>query len=116
MTKQEKGLLLELLLLDIRGNWAFKALERACFASEIANELGLDKTINLINGYTNEIFEDGDGRHFRCNFETEGGYEGMEVIHNLTHTFHDKSEEFKKLALEHLTYPENIFDDWEDNK
>ena len=38
----------------------------------------------------------------------------MDSLHNLSHTYRDKSNEFKDIAIEYLTYPEHRFDDWEE--
>ena len=43
MEKKEKTLLLQLILEDLRGNWAYDAPERAIKAGELAKELGLDE-------------------------------------------------------------------------
>jgi hypothetical protein len=107
MSKEEKGLLLEMILRDIRGNWGWQNGDRVGKARELAAELSLDQVINLIDVYDYE-----DGRHFREPFEC-GGYEGMEVIHGLPFTICDKSKEFQDEATLYLTYPEYAFDDYE---
>ena len=38
----------------------------------------------------------------------------MDELHNLKSTYMDKSDEFKFVAEEYLTYPDNRFDDWEE--
>jgi hypothetical protein len=110
MEKNEKMLLLDLLLQDIRGNWGWENNSRTDLALQLANELGLGEHINRINSYLRLDYR--DGRHFRIAFEN-GGYEGMKNHHDLEYTFNDKSEEFRKLALEYLTYPEYRFADIE---
>ena len=37
----------------------------------------------------------------------------MDALHGLTHTYKDKSDDFKVAAEKYLTYPEHRFDDWE---
>jgi hypothetical protein len=115
MTKEEKGLLLQLILEDLRGNWGDDPGHRATEAKVIATELGLAKTRERIDQYFEGAseFGDWDGRHFRCDFIKYGGYYGMETIHNLPKTIKDKSDEFKTAALNILTYPEYRFEDWE---
>jgi hypothetical protein len=124
MNVKEKILLVQLLLEDIRGNWGCgwtgkDALERAVKArdlcEEIASELNDDNYLTLAdscNGYIRYYYEDGDGRWFRAEFPH--GYENMNVLHGLESTYMDKSDEFKSVAEEYLTYPDNRFDDWED--
>ncbi len=124
MNVKEKILLVQLLLEDIRGNWGCgwigkDALERATKArdlcEEIASELNDDNYLTLAdscNGYIRYYYEDGDGRWFRAKFPY--GYENMDVLHGLESTYMDKSDEFKSVAEEYLTYPDNRFDDWED--
>ena len=112
MDKNEKILLLQLILEDIRGNWGFDLEERYEMAIDLAKELELQNFISSINDYI-ECCKEGwnDGRHFRKSFE-RGGYEGMEILHGLTKTITDKSEEFKR-SISILTYPEYRFDDWD---
>lgn len=107
MTQQEKGLLLEMILRDIRGNWGWQNGDRVGKARELATELNLDQVVSLIDAYDYE-----DGRHFREPFE-RGGYEGMEVIHGLPFTICDKSKEFQRESILYLTYPEYAFTDYE---
>lgn len=109
MTKEEKMLLLELLLLDIRGNWGWESENRADLALTLARELGLEKHEKRIEEYLGDGVER-DGRIFRTDFEN-GGYEGMGNIHGLQKTYYDKSEEFKTLVGKYLTYPESLLED-----
>lgn len=111
MSTEEKLLLLELILKDIRGNWGFELEERVDRAIELAKELKLNKFIISIKEYK-ESCKNGidDGRYFRMGQEY-GGYEGMEELHNLSHTIIDKSDEFKS-EIYILTYPDMRFDDW----
>lgn len=110
MTQEEKWLLLQLILQDIRGNWS-DTEDRLNAAMDLASELNATDFINSINLYK-ERCEDGDndGRFFRdC---TEGSYVGLESIHGLKPTICDKSDEFKLEAMV-ITYPDCQFDDWE---
>jgi len=107
MDNKEKGLLLDLILRDIRGNWGWENGNRVGKAMQLATELNFPKTIALINSYDYE-----DGRHFREPF-SNGGYEGMSIVHNLPETITDKSKEFQDEAVKYLTYPDNAFEDWE---
>ena len=126
MGNQEKTLLLELILRDLRGNWN-NPRPRAKKALALAEELELPVYISSIKTYigSSEEYGDWDGRYFRCSTKS-GGYEGMEELHGLYstkkdedgneehyYTFADKSDEFKKEAEAILTYPESRFEDYE---
>ena len=123
MDIKEKILLVQLLLEDIRGNWGWEKAGNHCsraikardLCEEIARELKDDNYLVLFGHCCMYIslWEDGDndGRFFRAEFPE--GYEGMDELHGLTRTFMDKSHEFKSVAEEYLTYPENRFDDWD---
>ena len=114
INKEEKILLLQLILEDIRGNWADFLEERFNKAIEICNELiGELKDVEILKEKIENIdYEDSwfDGRCFRTDYPK--GYQGMDSLHNLEKTFNDKSEDFKK-CCEVLTYPENRFTDKE---
>lgn len=123
MNVKEKILLIQLLLKDIRGNWGWEndngICSRAIKARDLCKELasGLeDERFETLAGccddYIATYFVDGDGRYFRDVFPY--GYENMDVLHGLESTYMDKSNEFKSVAEEYLTYPENRFDDWKD--
>lgn len=111
MSREEKMLLLELILRDIRGNWGWDLEKRVDKALELAKELELDVFIKNIKDYKLEC-EKGydDGRYFRTSYKY-GGYEAMELLHGLCHTIIDKSDKFKS-EINILTYPENRFEDW----
>ena len=112
MDKNEKILLLQLILEDIRGNWGFNLEERYEMALDLAKELKLQNFIDSISNYIEHCKKGwDDGRYFRKSFEI-GGYEGMEILHGLKKTIIDKSEEFK-CYISILTYPECRFDDWD---
>lgn len=125
MNVKEKILLVQLLLEDIRGNWGWENAGGFCdraeaardLCEEIAKELK-DDNFYILSGTCSEYIsyseDEGnyDGRFFRDVFPQ--GYEHMDVLHGLTTTFIDKSEDFKLVAKQYLTYPEHRFDDWED--
>lgn len=124
MNVKEKILLVQLLLEDIRGNWGHgwigrNAMDRAnkakSLCEEIAKELN-DNNYFILAITCDEYLSlcedgDGDGRFFREEFPE--GYENMDELHGLSPTYKDKSDEFKSVSEEYLTYPQNRFDDWE---
>ena len=126
MNVKEKILLVQLLLEDIRGNWGHgchgmdaehRALKAKSLCQEISAELNDNNYMTLAdecNEYIRGSYEwgDCDGRFFRAPFPR--GYENMSDLHGLTKTYKDKSEDFRFLAKDYLTYPENRFDDWEE--
>lgn len=125
MNIKEKILLVQLLLLDIRCNWGKDTTPSACsrakkakeLCDEIAEELK-DDNFCVLSGICSEYISyseeesDGvlDGRFFREDFPE--GYEEMDKLHGLNYTFIDKSDDFKLIAKEYLTYPEDKFEDW----
>lgn len=125
MNVKEKILLVQLLLIDIRGNWGYafngenaesRAAKAEFLCKEIASELDDNNYITLANTCDSYIkgsreWGDWDGRYFRDKFPN--GYENMDALHGLTHTYKDKSDDFKVAAEKYLTYPEHRFDDWE---
>jgi hypothetical protein len=117
MNKKEKILALQLILEDIRGNWGWNLSERVSDALDLANELSVEDSrfaemVESIKEYKSDCANgDNDGRYFRNSFPY--GYEGMDKLHNLTKTYHDKSSEFKA-DVSSLTYPENRFVDWKE--
>ena len=115
MTKNEKILLLELIMQDIRGNWGWDLGNRVRKCIELAEELRFDNQTERLKYYLNEKISDGccDGRYLRTNFEN-GGYRGMGEKHDLQYTYKDKSEEFKSVVDRFLTYPEYRFKDREE--
>lgn len=126
MNVKEKILLVQLLLEDIRGNWGYwgvgkdveeRALKAQRLCEEIAIELCDDQYTLLAHSCAVYISSskdcgDWDGRWFRDIFPY--GYKNMDEQHGLKNTFCDKSHEFKAVAEEYLTYPENRFEDWKD--
>ena len=124
MSVKEKILLVQLILEDIRGNWGHgcygkdaedRALKARDLCQEIASELN-DNTYMTLAETCEEYIKgsqewgDWDGRYFRAAFPS--GYENMSELHGLAETYEDKSDDFKFIADDYLTYPENRFDDW----
>lgn len=111
MNEKEKLLLLQLILEDIRGNWAFDLERRYEMALDLSKELKLENFINSITEYIENCDNgDNDGRFFRMSYK-EGGYINLEELHGLENTILDKSDDFKAMVYV-LTYPENRFKDW----
>lgn len=112
MSHEEKLLLLQLLMLDMRGSfpsgWEDPRLVRA---AELSVELCLSKHQHRIS----TIEEDSgfDGRHFRTSVDN-GGYEGMDSLHGLQHSVNDKSPCFERNCRILLNYPESRLSDWKE--
>lgn len=119
MNVKEKILLVQLLLEDVRGNWGWekhkgfrsrvKKARELC--DEIADELNDNRFLTLASRCNEYINEGDDGRFFRNEFPY--GYENMHELHGLNYTYIDKSNAFKTIAEEYLTYPKYRFRDWE---
>jgi len=79
--KSEKFILMILIMKDLRGDWSYNCGIRAKKIKELANDLGYPKTSELVDSYLGGIkqYGDDDGRHFRCDFERNGGYENVEI-------------------------------------
>lgn len=115
MSKEEKILLIQCILWDIRLNFSDEddPTGRAGMAMDLCGELVLElKDDNRWHFHTlaeccSEYIEDydecGDGRFFREEFPY--GYYDMEKLHGLPMTRNDKSEEFKKLFDKYTTMP-----------
>ena len=119
MNTKEKILLVQLILEDIRGNWAYEAEDRAVKAKELCKELAKETgsyDYEILADYcdtyisSSKKWDDWDGRFFRQRFPM--GYEGMDKLHHLKPRYLDKSRAFKELADKYLTHPEYRFDDW----
>ena len=113
MNRDEKILMLQILLEDMRGSFPLAGWgdRRMTQAHALATELGLEAHAARIV----QLAEDDDyrdGRHFRVGHEY-GGYEGMGALHPLKSTFHDKSVEFRRFATGLLEFPEYRFEDWD---
>lgn len=115
MKKDEKILMIKLLLKDIRGNWGWEHSNRAGKAYDLSMELYIDTEDKnwLILARCIAQYDGYDGRYFRSKFPY--GYEEMEKLYTITETYKDKSEEFKKIVEEYLTYPEYRFEDYKVN-
>lgn len=117
MNDEEKILLIKLLLEDIRGNWAWDCDRRKEMAYTLSQELYKNTNDEKWNELSNciTLYESGeDGRYFRNDFPN--GYIGMEKLYNTSETYKDKSDEFKAMAKEYLTYPEYRFEDFEEEE
>ena len=124
MNTKENILLIQLLLEDIRNNWdddqkaENRALKAKALCEEVASETNNDE-FTLLADFCDTYIKigkrqnDWDGRFFRSTFPM--GYEKMDKFHNLKHTYHNKSKDFKVIAKEYIVLPELIFSDWEIN-
>lgn len=124
MTTNEKILLVQLILEDIKNNWSSgwfghdveeRAAKAKSLCEEIAKELGDNQYLRLAKSCTNYINigrqeYDWNGSFFEQPFPK--GFENMDELHKLPHTYKDKSEEFQLVAEEYLIYPEDSFKDW----
>lgn len=119
MDIKEKLLALQVILEDIRGNWGYDLEERVDKAEELVGSImknekyseDMEYMKESINSFRDDMkhgYE--DGRSFRCEYPC--GYENMDVVHGLSKTYQDKSDEFKEY-VSCLTYPENRFEDVE---
>ena len=125
MNTQEKILLVQLLLEDIRDNCNHRrrgrnAEDRASKAKslceEIASETNNSEYLMLADFCDTYIksskqWDDWDGRFFRNSFPM--GYEKMDRLHGLKLTIKNKSNNFQSVAKEYITHPEFRFSDWE---
>lgn len=120
MNTKEKILLVQLLLEDIEYNWNSNAKNRALKAKSLCEEIASethneDYTIlaDFCDTYINtgKKFGDWDGRFFRNPFPM--GYNSMDKLHKLKHTYTGKSEDFQSMANEYIISPEFVFSDWE---
>ena len=112
MTQNEKIFLIQVLLLDVRGNWSDPIEPRVSKAKELCEEIGGFDFLTLASECEWFLkYFDGwiDGRHFREDFPY--GYKGMNRLHGLPRTFNDKSDEFKACVKELVTYPYLRFKD-----
>lgn len=113
MNKEEKILMIRLLLEDIRGNWGWENNDRAGKAYELSKELYEETKDENWKEMCSAIslYDGDDGRYFRDDFPY--GYIGMRSLYNITNNLKDKSDEFKKIFEDYITYPENRLDDVE---
>lgn len=112
MEREEKIFALQLLLEDMRGSFPISGWRdnRMAAANELSYELGFKAHTTRIQELESHDYR--DGRHFGTSVEN-GGYQGMDALHGLKDTFHDKSLEFRVLMEEILEHPENAFTDWD---
>ena len=111
MDRQEKILLLEMLMRDMRGSFPMTGTSDR----RIEATLGLASELELI-GLVDETYEwlDAadyyDGRFFRrCDYN----YDVIAEMHELEYTYEDKSEEFKDKVCRLLDNPQFLFEDYE---
>lgn len=117
MNYEERVLLLECILRDIRGNWGYDLDRRVKKAKDLATELSIYfdskfySILGVISAYEWKIKFEGekDGRFFRGVFPY--GYEEMNTIHNLDYILENKSNKFKKDVNFYLTNSWAIFED-----
>lgn len=119
MNTNEKMLLVQMLLEDIEYDYDSNAENRASKAKSLCEEIAseINKNIDYIiladfcDTYikTGKKFGDWDGRFFRQTFPM--GYNGMDKLHNLKHTYKNRSEEFKSVVNEYMNVPELVFKD-----
>ncbi len=113
MDRNEKLLLLQLILEDIRGNWGWDVSKRLHAALGLAQELTLPEHIERIQlGLKDLQVGDFDGRWFRTSWD-DGGYIDCEKVHGLTSTIVGRSKAFQDRACGILTYPQSCFVDWD---
>ena len=113
MDKNEKLLLLQLILEDIRGNWGWNLEDRIEMTLDLAIEMKLKTHIIAIKEFLEDMKTgDEDGRTFRLDYRW-GGYLNMEELHGLNPTILDKSKDFQINAEKILTYPHYRFTDWD---
>lgn len=100
MDVNEKILLIQCILMDIRCDWRSNLKNRTSLALNTINEVIEVKGMKELKFRVEEFIEaidkrlEVDGRVFRNEYPL--GYENMDKIHNLSRTYSDKSEEFKK--------------------
>ena len=120
MNTNEKILLVQMILEDVGYNDS-DTKNRVSKAKSLCEQIAVETNGNVnytiladfCDTYisTGKKFGDWDGRFFRQAFPM--GYNGMDKLHKLKHTYQNKSENFKSVANEYITSPEVIFDDWE---
>jgi hypothetical protein len=110
MEQDEKILLLQLILEDIRGNWAFEMADRRAEALMLSRDLrdaGV-KDMGKLSLHIEDYVTGEDGRYFRMDYPN--GYRGMEKLHGLTRIAEERSKEFLIQVLRVLTCPEDALD------
>lgn len=108
MSIEEKLLLLEVLMRDMRGSFPQGNDVRLEKAIAIARELELDGVVKDIERFKEDEYM--DGRWFRS---SPWGYDYIKSLRSdKDNTIINKSEEFKE-EVEWLEFPEYLFIDWE---
>ena len=109
MTTSEKIYLVEVLLEDLRNNWAYRVSSRMDLAYRLCGEL-VDKDDRFLQlGETIRLWDRSDGRYFRDDFPN--GYENMYELHKLDRNLKNKSIDFQNYVAMFVTYPEYRFAD-----
>jgi hypothetical protein len=109
MTNEEKIFLIEVILTDIRYNWADTLAPRMDEAYRLCGELAETDERFLRLGEVIREWDRSDGRYFRAEFPE--GYEGMGSLHKLDRALKDKSPDFQLIVDDIITYPEYRFSD-----
>lgn len=110
MSKEEKLLLLELLMRDMRGAFPHNRKDpRLLKVLELSKELELDALYSETQEWLKHC-DYLDGRHFR---DCDMNYDKVAKMHNLEPTYKDKSYEFIYWAGI-IEYKEYIFKDYAD--
>lgn len=116
LSKEEKLLLLDVLLQDFCGNWgASDTRKRYPLVVQLCEELVAHYPIqevqkNVLKFPESDFYGDG---YFEFLYQ-KGGYEGLQELHQLPVTFLDKKHEFKVVASEYIT-TSYLFEDIEED-
>lgn len=120
MDTKEKILLVQLLLEDIGYDCEHNADGRALKAKSLCEELAIESRnddFTLLADFcdtyvrSSKRWGDWDGRFFRQSFPM--GYNNMDKLHGLKHTYKNRSDDFKSIVNEFMTSLEYIFADLE---
>lgn len=113
LTKEEKVLVLDLLLQDFCANYSFSDTQkRYPLTVRLCEELVIEYPVlseiqkRVLDFPQADFYGDG---YFHGDY-TKGGYENLEDIHKLSPTFLDKSHNFKTIASEYVTW-DALFND-----
>lgn len=121
MSDEEKMLLIDCILRDVRGDWSDRnsVKKRVNFARDVCKGLGgeFDKLADSCDAFLSNFMPQPageqwiDGRWFREPFPE--GYIDMENLHHLERKFKERSEAFKVFVKEYINSPSYIFSDVE---
>jgi hypothetical protein len=103
MTDDEKQIMCALIMEDICGNWAWNLGRRVAKLMELATELNNEELVESIHNFDWE-----DGRHFRTNWP----YGYLDLPFEVNGSLKSYSDEFQKMALDYLTFPDYLFTDY----